>query len=218
MNSKGLLKLVLALVVIVAIGVGLGWLASHRSTPNPAPIAPVIGNTPEATSHSTAATTAPQPAGETATEPVPMNIAPAEVAADKSWDDKIGDILGDDNSEITNKVEEFLKLYPSLPPEGKLEVVEHLNNLVDDDSYAPLAKIAADPKTPPLVSKSILDDLMNRPNSIHMPLALAIARNPQHPNAAAAKEDMEMFLEEDHGEDWDAWEKEMNQWLKDNPD
>ena len=217
MNSKSVLKAALGLIVIVAIGVGLGWLASRHPTTNPAPIAPVGESTPATSAQSATATTSLQPAGETPSAPVPMNPVPTPVAADQTWDDKVSDILTDD-SEITNKVEEFLKLYPSLPPEGKLEVVEHLNNLVEDESFAPLGKIAADPTTPAAVSKTIMDDLMNRPNSIHLPLALAIARNPQHPNAAAAKDDLELLLDEDHGEDWDAWEKEMNAYLKENPD
>ena len=64
----------------------------------------------------------------------------------------------------------------------------------------------------------LLDDVLNRPNSLKLPALLAVARNAQHPKAAEAKDFLQLFLEEDYGSDWDKWQARMEQWLKDNPD
>lgn len=64
----------------------------------------------------------------------------------------------------------------------------------------------------------LLDDVLNRPNSLKLPALLEVARSAQHPKAAEAKDFLELFLEEDYGADWDKWQAGMEQWLKENPD
>ncbi len=62
------------------------------------------------------------------------------------------------------------------------------------------------------------EDVLNRPNSVKLPLLLDLARDPQHPKASEAKDILELFLEEDYGNDWTKWQAKLDQWLKDNPD
>jgi hypothetical protein len=133
------------------------------------------------------------------------------------WSDKVSDILGS-ASDIPDKCKEMLKLYPTLPDEGKLEVAGHLNNLVADEDYAPMAKIVTDPKVPGPVAEEILFDLFNRPDSLKLPILLQIARTPNHPAAKEALDDLALILEEDHGKDWAKWEQTMQQYFKDNPE
>jgi len=64
----------------------------------------------------------------------------------------------------------------------------------------------------------LLDDALNRPNSLKLPALLDIARNEQNPEAAQAKDFLELFLDEDYGTNWDQWQASMDQWLKENPD
>jgi hypothetical protein len=36
--------------------------------------------------------------------------------------------------------------------------------------------------------------------------------------AQEAKEILELYLNEDHGTNWDKWQQEIERWLKENPD
>jgi hypothetical protein len=64
----------------------------------------------------------------------------------------------------------------------------------------------------------LLDDVLNRPNSLKLPALLDVARNAQHPKAAEAKNFLTLFIEEDYGSDWDKWQTGIEAWLKANPD
>ena len=216
-NKTGLLKILGFIAAAVIVGVGLGWLASRPKT-----LAHQTGEVSE--SAPTAAMTAKsaaaaQPAPEPATDPtIAINTAtPGEMPAKEDWGDKIGNILTED-TEFPQKCKDMLALYPDLPDDGKLEIVQHLNNLIENENYAAMGKILIDPKTPAAVGEAILNDLFNRPGSLKIPLMLQIARTPNHPMAASARENLVLFLEEDHGNDWAQWEKTATTWLKSNPD
>ena len=92
-----------------------------------------------------------------------------------------------------------------------------LKVLVDQD-YDLLRKHLTNPDLPGDVLEVLLGDVLNRPNSLKLPALLEVARSPQHPKAAEAKDFLELFLESDYGTDWDKWQAGMEQWLKDNPD
>jgi hypothetical protein len=47
---------------------------------------------------------------------------------------------------------------------------------------------------------------------------LEVARSAQHPRAEEARDFLELFLEEDYGDDWNKWQIQVQEWLKDNPD
>jgi hypothetical protein len=125
--------------------------------------------------------------------------------------------LQTDESEAA-KAAKMLELFPSLPPSGQEEAVQHLSNLVDDKDYAPLGKLLKDPKLPEGVLDVLVVDLLNRPNPTKLPLLLEVARNPDHPKASEAKELMQLYLESDFGTDWDQWKARMESWLKENPE
>jgi hypothetical protein len=133
------------------------------------------------------------------------------------WDDKINDILGPEGDE-KEKSKKLIELFPQLPPEGQEEVAHHLSNLVADEDYAPLSNFVTNSALPEAVLDVFVEDVFNRPNAIKLPLLLDIAQDPQHPRASEAKDVLELFLEEDFGNDWTKWHAKMDQWLKDNPD
>ena len=217
-NNTGLLKIIGFIAAAVIVGVGLGWLASRPKT--------VAHQTVEASeSAPTAATTAKsssaaaQPTPELAPDPtITINApAPGEMPPKEDWGDKIANILTD-GTEFPQKCKDMLALYPDLPDDGKLEIVQHLNNLIENENYAAMGKILIDPKTPTAVGEAMMNDLFNRPGSLKIPLMLQVARTPGHPLAEAARENLVLFLEEDHGNDWAQWEKTATTWLKSNPD
>ncbi|MCX6895730.1 MAG: hypothetical protein NTZ16_09590 [Verrucomicrobia bacterium] len=216
-NKSGLLKIVGFVGIAVIIGVGLGWFASRPKTAAHRPVAADESTAPTAANARKSAA-----AAKPVEEPVEISIAampaaPAAAPAQMDWGDKVSDILAAD-TEIENKYKEMLKLYPDLPDDGKLEVAQHLNNLVPDDDYAQMGKILIDPKVPGPVAEAILFDLFNRPNSLKLPLMLQVARTPGHPAAEKAQADLALLLEEDHGTDWSKWEQTMQDYLKNNPD
>jgi hypothetical protein len=133
------------------------------------------------------------------------------------WEDKLEAIL-DSNDDDSTKVKQLLAMFPRLPEDGQTEVAQHLSNLVEDKDYAPLGKLLADAKLPETVLDVLVQDVLNRPNSLKLPSLLEVASNPQHPKAEEAKDLLELFLEEDYGTDWAKWQTKMQEWLKNNPD
>jgi hypothetical protein len=147
---------------------------------------------------------------------------PATVAATPSglitnWSDKLDEILTS-NAEEADKAKQLLEMFPHLSEEAQVEVAGHLANLLPDKDYPALAKYLADPKMSEAVLDVLLGDALNRPNSVKLPLLLEVARQSDHPKAGEAKDILELFLEEDHGKNWDQWQTKLEQWLKDNPD
>ena len=144
-------------------------------------------------------------AGSTAT-----NLIPA-------WEDKVDEILGSTNSE-SDKAKQMLEMFPQLPADGQEEVAHHLSNLLPDQDYGLMQAYLTNAALPEEVLDVLLGDVLNRPNSLKLPALLAVARTPQHPKAAEARDFLELFLEEDYGDDWGKWQGSMEQWLKENPD
>ena len=147
----------------------------------------------------------------------PMGVSDAAANLITGWEDKVDDILGSTNSE-PDKARQMLEMFPQLPAEGQEAVAQHLSNLVPDQDYGLVRAYLTNASLPETVLDVLLDDALNRPNSLKLPALLAVARNPQNPKAAEAKDFLELFLEEDYGNDWDKWQASMEQWLKDNPD
>jgi hypothetical protein len=204
------------LALIVLAGALLGWLGSRATSPPGQTQPPVV-----------AAKTNPHPL--TATQPPPGNQVPAtnpavpEMAEAESfasltnWEDKLDFIIGSDD-EDTNKVKQLFALFPTLPEDGKEEAAIHLSNLISDEDYAPLAELLKDATLPEAVLDTLMADVLNRPNSLKMPLFLELARNPQHPNSEESRDLLELYLEEDYGTDWNKWGEKLQEWLKENPD
>jgi len=133
------------------------------------------------------------------------------------WEDKLDDILGSEGQD-TDKAKQMLAMFPRLPEDAQVEVVQHVSNLLPDQEYAPLGKLLLDSKLPEAVLDMLIVDVLNRPNSLKLPLLLEIAQNPQHPKAGEAKDLLELYLEQDYGTDWNQWQAKLKQWMIDNPD
>jgi hypothetical protein len=215
--SKGL-RILAVIVAILVIGVSLGWWATRKtaSTESSVPVTapsnsvrtdrlPFFPTNSRARPAEASINHVPQPQYSTNTNLI------------SDWEDKLEDILGSDADEPI-KAQQLLALFPRLPEDGQVEVAQHLSNLVADEAYAPLGKFLTDAKLPEPVLDVLLVDLLNRPNAVKLPLLLEVARDPQHPKAAEAKDLLELYLEEDYGTDWNKWQSKLDQWMKDNPD
>jgi len=228
MRSKILITIVV-LVAIVGIGVGVGFLAG-RSPGTQQPV--TASDSPDNATQvaAVAPTTKPAPALNPVEvkpvapiESVPViqtsNIALASTNSntDTNWEDKIDDIVGSDDAD-TNKVKQLFALFPTLPPDGQEEAVQHLSNLVDDDAYGPLGDLLKNAKLPEGVLDELLADVLNRPNNLKLPLLLDVASNPDHAKKDEARDLLELYLGEDYGSDWNAWNQHLTNWLQQNPD
>jgi hypothetical protein len=62
-----------------------------------------------------------------------------------------------------------------------------------------------------------MTDVLNRPNQVKLTTLLDVARTPDH-RSGGAKDVLEVFVDEDYGQNWVAWQSAIQKWLKENPD
>lgn len=207
----------------VALAFFIGWFASRESKPSPQPgttaagaekgTAKAGGTTPDPNEAVIIPVTNPPSAdGETATGTT--NLTAAE------WDEKFDEVFDDPELDTDKMAEKMLEIYPHMTPKGQADGIGHILNLAPDEGFAPVGKILLNPKTPEGIADDIMTDMGNRAGVIRMPLLLQVAKMANHPKAAEAKELLELYIEpeEDPGDDWDKWEKEMKKYLEENPD
>ena len=220
---------VAVVAVVVLIGVAVGWFGaspgdSKQSNPSVNPATEkgsAASNPARPETKSPPAVSRKSPGnGLPATKTAPQTVAaPPPGGYITNWDDRLETILNSDGSE-TEKAKQMIAMYPRLPDDGKVEVVQHLSNLLEDKDYkdSGMGDWLKDPATPEDVLDALMADALNRPNATKLPLLLDIAKDPQHPKAEEAKDLLELYLEEDYGSDWSKWQAKTDEWLKQNPD
>ena len=227
MNSfSSSLKVLSVVGCVVVAGVFLGWLGT-RNSGDTAPTAVRFPELPTNTTSARVSTPKPDPLlpqpsegglrqqfEESGAAPQVQPIPPDLIT---NWEDRIDSILTSDEEEA-KKAKRMLEMFPRLPAEGQEEVAQHLSNLVPDEDYSALGQYLTNATLPESVLDVLLSDLLNRPNSIKLPLLMQVARDARNPESAEAKDLLGVFLEEDYGDNWPAWQTKMDQWLKENPD
>ena len=151
------------------------------------------------------------------TDIVSTNVPATATNGMANWEDRIDEVLGSD-AEVADMAKKLLELFPKFPEAGQIEAAQHISNLLDDDDYALMGQYLTNANMPASVLTVLMNDAYNRPDSLKLPLFLEVARNPNHPNASEAKDDLEFYLDEDYGTDWKLWEQKLQEWLKENPD
>jgi hypothetical protein len=160
--------------------------------------------------------TRPSPTQVTPAPTVPPTPAPAG-AVIGDWEEKIDDVLGA-QEEDPQKVKRLLEMFPRLPEDGQVEAAQHLSNLTPDEQFASLAQILTNAVLPEAVLDVMMTDVLNRPNQLKLETLLEVARMPNHPKAEEARDVLEVFVDENYGNDWAAWKSAVEKWLKENPD
>jgi hypothetical protein len=150
---------------------------------------------------------------------VPINPPPAVVAAAPitDWEERIDDVLTGAEDENL-KAKRLLELFPQLPEDGQVEAAQHLSNLLPDEEYPSLARTLTNAVTPEAVLDVLMTDVLNRPNPLKLGTLLEVARTPNHPKAEEARDVLEVYVDEDFGADWIAWDAAVQKWLKENPE
>lgn len=222
---RRLLVIAAVAAVIVGIGVVIGLVATGgrevtvtSPQPGPAGSAPATGSAP-LVPRRTSITTSPVPAVVQTNAAV--SAAPAvssnQLPLLTDWAERLDAVL-EANEPEARKAKRLLEIFPRLPDDGKVEVAEHLTNLVPDEEYASLGSWLTNTALPEDVLDTLLSDLLNRPNTLKLPLLVDVARDPSNPKAGEAKDLLELYLEEDYGTDWATWRTKAEEWLKENPD
>lgn len=217
-NFKSYILLAGVLVAAVLVGGIIGWLGGGGYADNPAPT-PAAG-----VAAPLAETPAPQPAvvAKPITPVAAMAAAPQTpdvqaFAAATNWEEAVQAVL-DADIEDAEKAKQLFALFPKLPPDEQVTVVENLATLVPDENYAPMGKLLTDARLPAPVLDALMDNAQTRANAILLPLMLELARNPAHPKAAEARDTLKTYLDHDYGTDWVQWQQQITAWLKDDPD
>jgi len=210
-------------LAVVALGILIGWFGT-RPGPTavqqqpPAGPAPLESETVTTNRSSFFKRRAEPRAPEVeTTNLVATNVTAAVTNGSAEWEDKIDEILVAD-TEVADKAKKLLELFPTFPATGQVEAAQHLSNLLDDDDYPAMGRYLTNLNMSPVVLDVLMNDALNRPNSMKLPLFLEMARNPNHPKANEAMDDLEFYLEGDYGTNWMMWEEKLQEWLKENPD
>lgn len=230
---RKILMTVIVVAAVIGVGVGIGWLAGRGTVTPP----PVVAQTPPPD----ASPANPISNSRDDAQPMPLQNPPAhatpivasqpppavqtdavaQVATNTpvstNWEDTIDSIVGSDDAD-TNKVKQLFALFPKLPPDGQEEAVQHLSNLVEDDNYSQLGALLKNDSLSEGVLDELLADLLNRPNSLKLPMLLDLAQDPNNAKSAESKDLLELYLGDDYGTDWSKWHSSMIDWMTNNPD
>lgn len=212
MNNRFLLILASVVAVIV-----LGALAILNMGPTPPVAASVATPTPvpessPARSSSDFSSSRAERANsvETAQTEVPPR---PPVQPIQPWEKKLDEVLSSSADEAQT-AQILINLFPGLPPDGQAEYAEHIANLIEDRDYNKVLPLVKNPS----VSEEALDvfvtDLVNREDATKLPALLEIAKVPNHPHKQEALDDLELFLDEDYGTDWNKWTAGVQDYLK----
>lgn len=220
-----LVKALAIVAALAALGIGIGWYGS-RPGPQPAPTtqparqpakeAPVpSAKTVPLTSRPQKHVTPDNPVPVLQADPPAPAVAQTNLLTD--WEDRLDEVLGSEAAEA-QKANALLEMFPRLPESGQVDVALHLSNLVEDENYAGLGQHLTNSTLSEDVLDVLLSDLLNRPNTIKLPMLIGVAQDPRNPKSGEAKDLLELYLEEDYGTDWATWQTKVGEWLKENPD
>lgn len=212
-----------AFIVIILLAVA-GYLG-YRIMSKPKPSGPIVETAP-------AIETTAGPPAMVENKAVPTNSTKLKVADTNKpmarvkdsnpqtkgeWKPKMEAILGS-NLSAQQKLQNLKELLSKLDEAEAEQAVQELTARVTDEGYAFLKPLAVDPTLPEPVRDEFMVDLMNRPNSVKIPLFLEVARSPDHPDRESAFDTLEAFTGLKYGADWNSWEKGIQVWMKENPD
>lgn len=212
-NFGKVLRGLVVLVVAVGLGTLFGWLVSRQGE-----VAPVA--VPSATNQPVAVVPTPAPAPTVAplpvqpeVKPLPITNAQADTAA--TVEQRLDDILLSEDSN-NNKADRIRELIPLAPPDQQPELAQHMLNMTQDDHYDGVAEMLTNASTPPDVLDVLKNDMLNRPDSIKLPLLLDIARDSDHPWHSEALDMLGLLMQQDNGSNWDQWSTAINGYLQNN--
>jgi hypothetical protein len=214
------LRVLSVLALAGGVGVFIGWMKSRDGDIQPIAVPPgsnqpaifiaPLAMTPVATPPASNAT--PTPRRVKRPKPVLLPQPPEE---NMQWEQQLDDVLLAD-TDANTKADRILALIPTAPTNAQVELSQHLVNMVQDDHYEGAAQMLTNPATPADVSTVLMNDLLNRNNTLKLPMLLDVARDEDHPLKDQAREMLELLIQQDDGTNWDQWGASINTWLQNN--
>ena len=99
---------------------------------------------------------------------------------------------------------------PTFPPEGQLETARQIIELQTDEDYKVVEGLYFSPVAPKPVKILIFEDLLNRPNSLKLPLLVRTVGQAEHPLRAEALDNLQLFVGRDMGDDPLQWQSAVD--------
>lgn len=210
-NNRPLL--VLACVVLAIVG-GTLWFLNTSKVPEPVsatkPVEFKPGATPSIVSSTPSTSTTPKKTEVAKAAPAKPAGTPRPL---QEWELRIDEVLRS-NADEAQTAKILINMLPTLPPEGQEEAAQHISNLTLDENYKDVLPLVKNPNLPEEVLDVFVTDLMNRDDGVKLPALLDIAKIPNHPHHEEALTDLQIFLDEDFGNDWGRWDTAMKNYLK----
>jgi hypothetical protein len=202
-------------VIVLAVVAGAIWFLQQQpgsaplvnsSTPAPNASRPVIdtGNVPST----------PLPRSSTSASDDRKGVPASPPRELTEWERKIDEVLSVQNANETETAQMLINLVPTLPPEGQAEATQHIANLILDKDYGRVMPMLRNASLPEEVHDVLVTDLMNREDKVKLPALLEVARIPNHPYHEEAMTDLQIFLDQDNGNNWSKWDSAVQEYLR----
>jgi hypothetical protein len=211
------LRILGVLVLAGAVGVLIGWMKSRDGDIQPVAVPPSSDQPAMAVAPVAMASVEPPPIAKShrSGRDKPVLLTPPPVESTE-WEKQLDDVLLSD-ADVNLKADRILAMIPTAPSNAQVELSQHLVNMVQDDHYDGAAQLLTNPATAAAVSTVLMNDLLNRNNTLKLPMLLDVARDEDHPLKDQAREMLELLIQEDDGTNWDQWGTSINTWLQNNP-
>jgi hypothetical protein len=212
---------IFAVVVAFVVGGALWYLNSDfapHSVPKPETVVIPARPTP-APEPSRSGNPEPFRSVERAKPPLTPTTPTPQPAIQMTDDDrKIDEVLrlatNGTDQENTATAQRLIHLLTQLTPEGQVECVSHISNLLSDEEYSRIMPVWKNPTFNPDVLDAIYTDMMNRDDKVKLPALLEAVRLPNHPQHEEAKSTLEVFLDNDYENDFGKWDRAVKAYLK----
>jgi hypothetical protein len=205
MNQKvATIALALAAVALVLVFLLL-------PSPPPPPAKPPVPRQAGAAAAAAPTSADPGSASTATSDPLGLASAPAPVVA---WEDRLDQLLTAE-TDMATTVRGLVSSMRQLPPEAQEQYAAHAVNLCGDEQFALLGEIYLNTQTPPVVTETIFNDLLNRPDEIKLPWLAKTLGNAAHPMAGKAEEVLRTSIGLAPGMiPPDGWEQAVDAYLK----
>jgi hypothetical protein len=203
-NSTRAIVIGLAVVAVAAVVA----IALLQKTPPP-PI-PVAVATPAPTSTPAFSSRVLPSATVSVAAPAVAKPSPSATAA---WEGMIDQILRSNATEA-QMAQMLINLLPTLPEDGQIEAANHIANLLPDANYNAVRPLLLNAGLPESVLSVFFTDLMNRDDPTKLNAFLDVAKISNHPFHDEALSDLQIYVGEDYGTDWNKWKSAVADYLK----
>jgi len=131
---------------------------------------------------------------------------------EQPWEKAINQLL-DSDDENDKVAAELAALAPTMPLEGQVEAVQHMVNLLEDEHYALARNMLINPSLHPDLREVIFSDVIDRPNSVKLPVLVGLLGIYGHPLRAEAHSNLQVLLGSDLGDDPAVWSAPVQAFL-----